>query len=101
MNDLLWLVNHQLWGNVAGIPTSRNPNTPEGLNSWLSIDIHRISVKVPQSTEVELKNSVESERIPVELPRSIYSEDSWQTGKSSSPQNLTSLSTLQAWTWDR
>jgi hypothetical protein len=39
--------------------------------------------------------STEPEWILAELLRSSYSEDSRQAGKSSGPQNLTSLSTLQ------
>jgi hypothetical protein len=39
-----------------------------------------------------MKNSVEPERFLVEPPRSSYSEDSRQAGKSSVLQNLTSLS---------
>jgi hypothetical protein len=46
------------------------------------------------------KNSVIPEWIPAELKRSSYLEDSRQAGKSSDPQNLASLSTLQEWTWD-
>jgi hypothetical protein len=46
------------------------------------------------------KNSVDPEQIPAKLPRSSYSKDSQQAGKSSSPPNLTSLSTLQEWTWE-
>jgi hypothetical protein len=38
MNDLLWLVIHPLRGNVAGIPTSENPDTLEGLKSQLSVE---------------------------------------------------------------
>jgi hypothetical protein len=41
------------------------------------------------------ENSVEPEWILTELPRSSYSEDSRQAAKSSGPQNLASLSTLQ------
>jgi hypothetical protein len=39
-----------------------------------------------------MENSIKPERIPAELPRSSYSEDSQQAGKSSDPQNLISLS---------
>jgi hypothetical protein len=60
----------------VGIPTSRDPNTPEGLESQLSVRIRRILVDLPHSTELELGNSIESERIPVELPCSSYSKDS-------------------------
>jgi hypothetical protein len=54
MNDLLWLVNHPLWGNVAGILTSRNPDTLEGLESRFSVKIHRIPAELPHLTELEL-----------------------------------------------
>jgi hypothetical protein len=54
MNDLLWLTNHPVRGNVVGIPTSQN-YTPEELESWLSAGIHRISAKLPHSIELELK----------------------------------------------
>jgi hypothetical protein len=78
-----------------GISTSWYPDTLEGLKSQLFVGIHRISAELPHSIELELKNIVEPEWIPAELPRSSYSEDSRQARKSSSPQNLTSLSTLQ------
>jgi hypothetical protein len=55
MNDLLWLANHPLWGNVMGISTSQDPDTPEGLNSRLSVRIHRIPVELPHSTELDLR----------------------------------------------
>jgi hypothetical protein len=55
MNDLLWLANHPLWGNVTGILTGQNPNTLEGLESWLSIGIHRIPAELPHSIELELR----------------------------------------------
>jgi hypothetical protein len=38
-----------------GIPTSQNPDTPEGLESRLSIGIHRILTELPHSTEIELE----------------------------------------------
>jgi hypothetical protein len=38
-----------------GIPTSRDPDTPEGLESRLSVRIHRISVELPHLTELELE----------------------------------------------
>jgi hypothetical protein len=44
-----------LWGNVVGIPTSRDPDTPEGLESRLSIKICRIPTELPHSTELELR----------------------------------------------
>jgi hypothetical protein len=37
-----------------GIPTSQNPDTQEGLESRLSIRIHRIPAKLPHSTVLEL-----------------------------------------------
>jgi hypothetical protein len=39
-----------------GIPTSQNPDTPEGLESQLSVRICRILAELPHSTELELKN---------------------------------------------
>jgi hypothetical protein len=38
-----------------GIPTSWDPDTLEGLESRLSIGIHRILVELPHSTELELE----------------------------------------------
>jgi hypothetical protein len=38
----------------VGIPTSWNLDTPEGLESRLSIRIHRIPTELPHSTELEL-----------------------------------------------
>jgi hypothetical protein len=40
-------------GNVAGLWTSRNLNTPEGLEGRLSIRIHIILAELPHSTELE------------------------------------------------
>jgi hypothetical protein len=40
MSDLLCLANHPLRGNVVGILTSQDPDTLEGLESWLSVRIH-------------------------------------------------------------
>jgi hypothetical protein len=54
MNDLLWLVNHPLWGNVMGILTRWNPDIPEGRENRLSIKIHRILAQLLHSTEPEL-----------------------------------------------
>jgi hypothetical protein len=54
MNDLLRLANHPLRGSVVGIPTSWDPDTPEGLESRLSIKIRRISAELPHSTKLEL-----------------------------------------------
>jgi hypothetical protein len=55
MNDLLRLVNHPHWGNIVGIPASQDPNTPEGLESQLSVRICRILAELPHSTELELR----------------------------------------------
>jgi hypothetical protein len=55
MNDLLWLANHSLWGNVMGIPTSWDPDTPEGLESWLSVGIRIIPAELPHSAKLELR----------------------------------------------
>jgi hypothetical protein len=56
MNDLLRLVNHPPRGNVTGIPTSRNPDTPEGLESRLSVRIQRTPTELPHLTELEPRN---------------------------------------------
>jgi hypothetical protein len=53
MNDLLWLVNHSLRGNLMGISTSQNPDTPEGLESRFSVRICRILAELPHLTEPE------------------------------------------------
>jgi hypothetical protein len=46
------------------------------------------------------ENSTELEWIPAELSRLSYFEYFRQSEKSSDPQNLASLSTLQEWTWE-
>jgi hypothetical protein len=38
-----------------GIPTSRDPNTPEGLKSHLFIGIHRIPAELLHLTKLELE----------------------------------------------
>jgi hypothetical protein len=55
MNDSLWLANHSLRGNVMGILTSENLDTPKGIMSRLSVGIHRIPAELPHSTELELR----------------------------------------------
>jgi hypothetical protein len=37
-----------------GIARSQNPDTPEGLESWLFVRIHRVLAELPHSTELEL-----------------------------------------------
>jgi hypothetical protein len=36
------------------IPTSQDSNTPEGLESWFNVGIHRILAELPHSTKLEL-----------------------------------------------
>jgi hypothetical protein len=60
----------------------------------ISVGIHRILAELLHSTDLELGNSVDSERILAELPCSSYSEDSQHAEKSFGLQNLASLSTL-------
>jgi hypothetical protein len=48
------MVNHPLRGNVVGIPTSRDPDTLEGLKTRLSVGIHRIPAQLRHSTELKL-----------------------------------------------
>jgi hypothetical protein len=55
MNDLLWLANQPLRGNVVGIPTSQNPDTPEGLEGRLSVKIHIIPIELPYSNKLKLR----------------------------------------------
>jgi hypothetical protein len=76
-----------------GIPTSRNPDTPEGLEQRHFARIHRIPAELPHSRKLELRNPVGPRRIPVELPRSSYEEGSQQAGRHSGPQSLTTLPT--------
>jgi hypothetical protein len=38
-----------------GIPASRNPDTLEGLESQLSVEIHRILAELSHSTDPELR----------------------------------------------
>jgi hypothetical protein len=78
-----------------GIPTSQNPNTPEGLESRLSVRIRIIPSELPHSTELELGKLHRSRTGSGKVLRLSYSEDSRQARKSSGHQNLTSLSTLQ------
>jgi hypothetical protein len=51
-----------------GIPTSQNPNTPEGLKNWLSVKIHRIPVELPHSIDLEFgklhRTQTDSDRAP-------------------------------------
>jgi hypothetical protein len=47
--------DYPLQGNVAGIPRSRNPDTPEGLESRLSARIRRIPAELLHSTKIELR----------------------------------------------
>jgi hypothetical protein len=60
MNDLVSLANHPLRGNVTGIPTTQNPDTPEGLESQLSVRIHRILAELLHSTELEVRKPHET-----------------------------------------
>jgi hypothetical protein len=74
--------------------------------SWVSrqagILIHQRDLRVGSLLEFyefrlnqSSENSVELKWIPTEVPRSSYSKNSRQAGKSSGPQNLAYLSTLQ------
>jgi hypothetical protein len=47
------LVNHPLRGNVEGILTSLNPDTPEGLDQRLSIRIHSGRASALEQTRAE------------------------------------------------
>jgi hypothetical protein len=37
-----------------GIPTNKNPDTLEGLESWLYVGIHKILAELQHSTDLEL-----------------------------------------------
>jgi hypothetical protein len=39
----------------VGISTSQDPDTPERLESWISVGIHRILAELPHSTKLELR----------------------------------------------
>jgi hypothetical protein len=54
MNDLLRLENHPRRGNVVGILTSCNPDTPEGLESRLAVGIRRILAELSHSTKPKI-----------------------------------------------
>jgi hypothetical protein len=91
------LVNQPLWGNVTGIPTSQNPDTPEGLETRLSVRIHRIPSELPHSTEPELGKL---RRTRTDSDRASALELLWGLPTSREvlwSQNLTSLSALQEW----
>jgi hypothetical protein len=55
MNDLLSLAYHPLRSNVMGIPTSRDSDTPEGLETQLCVKIHRIPAELLHKTRLELE----------------------------------------------
>jgi hypothetical protein len=101
MNDLLWLVNHPLRGNVMGIPTNRNPDTLEGLESRLSVRIRRITIELLHWTELEPGNlrwtQTDSSRAStLELLRGLST--SREVLRPLEPH--LSLSTPQDWTWE-
>jgi hypothetical protein len=80
--------HHPLCSNVAGILTSQNPNTIEGLKCWLSVKICRILVELPHSTELELRKlcltGTDSSRpSTLELPRGLPT--SWEVLQPSEP----------------
>jgi hypothetical protein len=72
----------------VGIPTTWNPDTPEGLESRLSIRIHRIPIELPHSTELGLgklcRTQMDSDRASVlELLRGLPT--SWEVLRLSEP----------------
>jgi hypothetical protein len=100
MNDLLWLVNHPLQGNVVGIPTSWNPDTLDGLKNRLSVGIHRILAELLHPTKPELR-----------ILRWTQTDFDWAStlgllqGLSTSrdvlwPSDPCLSPTLQEWTWE-
>jgi hypothetical protein len=82
----------------VGIPTSQNPDTPEGLESRFSVEIHRILAELPHSTKLELKKlhqtRMDSSRAStLELLR--VPSTSQEVLRPSEPYLSLSLSTLQ------
>jgi hypothetical protein len=53
----------------VGILTSQNLDTPDGLESWLSVRIHRIPAELLHSTKLELeklrRTRIDSDRTSV------------------------------------
>jgi hypothetical protein len=73
----------------VGIPTSRDPDTPEGLKSQLSVGIQRIMAERPHSTKLELEKlhriQMDSGRAYVlELLRGLST--SWEVLRPSKPR---------------
>jgi hypothetical protein len=56
------VANYPLRGNVIGILTIRDSNTPEELKSLLSVRIRRTPVELPHSTELELLRGLPTSR---------------------------------------
>jgi hypothetical protein len=59
-----------------GILTSRNPNTPKGLEQRLSIGIQKIPTELLHSSKLEPRNPVGPQSISAELLCLSYEEDS-------------------------
>jgi hypothetical protein len=81
--------------------TSRDSNTPEGLESRFSVRIHRIPAELSHLTELELKklcrSRMDSSRTSA-LKLLGGLPTSWEVLRPSEP--LLSLSILQEWTWE-
>jgi hypothetical protein len=72
----------------VGIPTNQNPDTPKGLESWLSIRIHIISAELLHLTELELgklrRTQMDSDRTStLELLQGLPT--SWEVLRPSEP----------------
>jgi hypothetical protein len=68
----------------VGIPTSRDPNTPEGFESRLSIGIRRILAKLPHLIELEL-GKLHQTRMDSDRALVLKLHQGLLTGKSSGP----------------
>jgi hypothetical protein len=76
-----------------GIPISRNPDTPEGLEQRPSVGILWIPTELSHSSKLELRNPVGPRRIPVEFQRLSYKDGSRLAGRPTNPQSLATLLT--------
>jgi hypothetical protein len=70
----------------VGIPTSRNPDTLDGLEGWLSVKIRRISVELPHSNQTRARKTLSNSN---GFQQSFYSRATPRTpNKSGSPPAL-------------
>jgi hypothetical protein len=96
-----WSMNPSPRAFCHNILTSQNTDTPEGLESRLSVKIHRIPAELPHSIEQELGNL---RRTRIDSGRASALKLLWGLLTSREVLRLSepriSLSTLQEWTWE-